>query len=67
MLATLAFLLMTLAPAFKAARTNPTPKNLRTRNLAGAFLVLALLVSGGYALGKDLAQRDARDHAACKP
>jgi hypothetical protein len=33
-----------------------------------AFLAFLLLVSGAYALGKDLAQRDARaDRALCKP
>jgi hypothetical protein len=61
------FLILTSWPAFAAARKDPTPGNLRTRNLTGAFLVFALLVSGGYALGKDMAQRDSRNHAACKP
>jgi hypothetical protein len=68
MLAFLAFLVLTLSPVFKAARKNPTPKTRGMRNVAVAFLAFALLVSGAYALGKDLAQRDARaDRALCKP
>jgi hypothetical protein len=67
MLATLALLFSTLAPIFKAARTDPTPKNLGRRNLAVAVMAIMLMASGAYALGKDLAHRDARTHAACKP
>ena len=52
---------------FRAARENPTPKNLLARNLSVAFLAFAMLVGAGWAVGKDMAKRDAATHAACKP
>ena len=61
------FLMLTSWPAFAAARKDPTPGNLRTRNLTAAFLVFALLVSGGFALGKELAHRDNARGDMCKP
>ena len=61
------FLLLTSWPAFAAARKDPTPGNLRTRNLTAAFLVFAMLISGGYALGAAAARGDNHDNTLCKP
>ena len=64
----LAFLLLTSWPVIAAARANPTPKTLARRNFAIGFLAFAMLVSGGYTLGKDMALSDAASATlkACK-
>jgi hypothetical protein len=50
-----------------AARKDPTPGNLASRRASAALLAICVLVSGGYALGKEMAQRDNAEQTLRQP